>query len=61
MCLEVIDIVQGEMLAHDIICKFEVKQGYRNLGVSCAELDPSRVQQVVSLISIFANTISFAT
>lgn len=47
-CLEVMDIVQSEMLSHDIICKFEVKQGYRDLGVCWAELDPSRVQQVVS-------------
>jgi hypothetical protein len=49
-CLEVMDIMQSEMLAHDIICKFEVKPGYRALGVRWAELDPSRVQQVVSRI-----------
>jgi len=48
MCLEVMDILQSETLTHDIICKFEVKQGYRALDVSWAELDSSRVQQVVS-------------
>jgi signal transduction histidine kinase len=61
MCLEVMDILQSEMLTHDIICKFEVRQGYRALDVSWAELDPSRVQQVVSciLISANANSLTF--
>jgi signal transduction histidine kinase len=60
MCLEVIDILQSEMLTHDIICKFKVKQGYRALNVSWAELDPSRVQQVVSRILISVNPNSLA-
>jgi len=46
------DILQSEMMTNDIICKFEVKQGYRALGVSWVELDPSRVQQVVSRVGI---------
>lgn len=58
MCLEVMDILQSEMMTNDIICKFEVKQGYRALGVSWAELDPSRVQQVVSREWFFVNLYS---
>ena len=52
------DIVQSEMLAHDIIFKFEVKQGYRDLRVQWAELDPSRVQQVVRRIPNIRNVVS---
>jgi signal transduction histidine kinase len=59
MCLEVMDIMQSEMLAHDISCKFDVKRGYRALGVCWAELDPSRVQQVVSDIVIPSSLSSF--
>jgi len=60
MCLEVMDILQSEMMTNDIICRFEVKQGYRALGIGWAELDPSRVQQVVSRVWISANLYSLA-
>jgi len=54
------DILQSEMLTHDIIFKFIVKQGYRGLGVCWAELDPSRVQQIVSRVVISVDPYSLA-
>jgi hypothetical protein len=48
LCMEVLEIVQSEMLTHDIICRFKVDDGYHKLNIDWAELDPSRVKQVVS-------------
>jgi hypothetical protein len=51
-CLDVVDIVQSEMLANDIIFNFVIKDGFKNLGVNWVEVDPSRVKQVVRGLSI---------
>jgi hypothetical protein len=48
MCKEVLEIVQSEMVSHDIVCTLQLKEGYRKLGVEWTELDPSRVKQIVS-------------